>query len=84
LRHRCEQCPGRYYSRGELAKHVRLSHEGAKDHRCLVCGREFGGRAILRRHIKRVHKVDGPITAGQHFEKLFDLLSKDEPTKTPV
>lgn len=72
-RHRCEQCAGRYYSRGELARHVRISHEGAKDHLCLVCDRAFGGRPTVRRHVKRVHKVDVPIH-GQHFQKLFDLL----------
>ncbi len=73
LPHGCELCEGRYYSRGELAKHVRISHEGAKDHRCLVCSHTFGGRPMVRRHLKRVHKVDEP-TGGQHFEKLFDLL----------
>jgi KRAB domain-containing zinc finger protein len=69
--HACRLCPGRYYSPGELAHHVRISHEGLKDYRCLVCGQLFGGRPIARRHVKRVHKVADPVK-GEHFEKLPD------------
>ena len=69
----CKLCTGRYYSPGELANHVRISHEGVKDYRCLVCSHVFGGRSITRRHVKRVHKVNDPMK-DEHFEKLLDPI----------
>jgi len=72
-RFKCIECSGRYYSRKELAKHIKISHDKIKDHRCVICDARFGGRAVVRRHLKKVHHINDPII-NEHFQKLFDIL----------
>lgn len=54
---RCELCRRPFKQRGDLLRHVRVTHLGERNYHCSVCGSSFGRRSVLNKHQKR-HQRD--------------------------
>ena len=52
-KHPCRQCNFRFYSRGDLQKHINTVHLGIKNHVCSVCAARFAEKGNLTKHEKR-------------------------------
>ena len=53
---KCEFCSKNFVALRNLKIHIRIIHEGRKDHKCGICGKEFGQLAHLKSHMKTVHE----------------------------
>ena len=52
----CEICNKVFTRKYSLAKHIKIVHEGVKNHECETCGKSFGISSELKKHIARVHE----------------------------
>lgn len=50
---RCELCRSSFGQRGDLMRHVRVTHLGERNYHCAICGSSFGRRSVLNKHQKR-------------------------------
>ena len=48
-------CGGAFSRMKTLTEHIRVIHEGRKDHCCEHCGKAFGTRKNMLDHVKMVH-----------------------------
>lgn len=54
-RFECPQCPSKFQTKWNAAKHVKVVHLKEKLHRCDICQHTFGARNNLKRHREDVH-----------------------------
>ncbi|XP_045783169.1 zinc finger protein 91-like [Maniola jurtina] len=52
----CPVCSKGFSSANALQAHVRIQHEGVREHRCPQCDSALATRASLMKHIKAVHR----------------------------
>ncbi|XP_072948605.1 uncharacterized protein [Epargyreus clarus] len=51
----CERCNKSYPQRNTLNRHIKLVHEGAKEHPCTMCGKQYSLKKALDSHMLKVH-----------------------------
>ena len=51
---KCPLCKA-IFEKANLKRHLRIVHEGRKDHKCEHCGKEYAEKKRLKTHIKREH-----------------------------
>ena len=52
----CEKCGKSYNALASLNHHIKVNHEGIKDHICKICGKAFGQKQKLTIHVETVHE----------------------------
>ena len=53
---KCDHCGKTFTQSGHLKYHIRVVHEGQRDHKCDICGKSFTTPGKLKQHIKTVHE----------------------------
>ena len=72
----CDQCGKCFYKNGELQIHIKLVHEGRKDHKCDSCGKFFISKQAVRKHIHTIHEGHKDYcceSCGKSFSTAFSL-----------
>ena len=52
----CDCCGKSFTRASSLKRHVKIVHEGIKDHECNHCGKSFSQARYLKTHVKSIHE----------------------------
>ena len=62
-----QSCGKKFGLLGNLKRHIKVVHEGIKDHQCQFCDKKFSQSGYLKKHVKRIHVHHG-VDKGQSFK----------------
>ena len=76
-KYKCGFCQNVFGQSGSLKRHIKLVHEGVKDHTCDHCGKTFGRGYNLKMHLKTDHEGVKELKyckfCGKGFTRVFTL-----------
>ncbi|CAH1783632.1 unnamed protein product [Owenia fusiformis] len=76
LSNQCQHCQKMFSQRGNLEKHIRAVHLGARPFECDICGKAFGYKHAMIKH-KVCHTNEKPFSCeecGRSFRRLDTLV----------